>query len=315
MRVLVLGSGVIGSVYAAGLLGAGHDVVLLARGQRLLDLQRSGLVLHRADTDEWTTQPVEAVADVAGQAPFGLVLVPVQRTQLASVLPRVTAMDDDSDVVFFGNYSGREEELIAGLGHRALLGFPAVGGIRAGAVVRYVPISRQRTMLGEPNGKLTSRVRQIAGVLTESGFATSSSTRMQAWLLGHAAFIAPIGCALRLVDTDARRLAADQRLLRLVVLSTRQAFRALESQGSVELPANLRALYLRLPVAWAVAYWRRVLDGPRGELWFAAHTRAAPEEMAQLAQVVRIAVLASGRAAPDLMQLIERAHGRDDTAR
>lgn len=34
MRILVLGAGVIGSVYASKLLAAGHDVVLLARGRR-----------------------------------------------------------------------------------------------------------------------------------------------------------------------------------------------------------------------------------------------------------------------------------------
>ena len=37
MRILVLGAGVIGSVYAAKLLQAGHEVVLLARGHRLAD--------------------------------------------------------------------------------------------------------------------------------------------------------------------------------------------------------------------------------------------------------------------------------------
>jgi len=41
--------------------------------------------------------------------------------------------------------------------------------------------------------------------------------------------------------------------------------------------ANLRALY-RLPTVLVTAYWRRVLNGPRGELWFGAHSRAAPEE-------------------------------------
>ena len=37
MRILVLGAGVIGSVYAGKLLEAGHEVVLLARGSRLAD--------------------------------------------------------------------------------------------------------------------------------------------------------------------------------------------------------------------------------------------------------------------------------------
>ena len=45
LRVLVLGAGVIGSVYAGKLLQAGHEVVVLARGHRLSDLQAHGLVL------------------------------------------------------------------------------------------------------------------------------------------------------------------------------------------------------------------------------------------------------------------------------
>ena len=48
LRILVLGAGVIGSVYAGKLLQAGHDVVLLARGPRLVDLQTHGLILEDA---------------------------------------------------------------------------------------------------------------------------------------------------------------------------------------------------------------------------------------------------------------------------
>ena len=50
MRILVLGAGVIGSVYAGKLLQAGHEVVLLARGPRLVDLQTHGLILEDAES-------------------------------------------------------------------------------------------------------------------------------------------------------------------------------------------------------------------------------------------------------------------------
>lgn len=307
MRILVLGAGVIGSVYADALVGAGHEVVVLARGQRLVDLGESGLVLQRADTDETTTTPVLAVPDLAGLDRFELVLVPVRADQLTGTLGLLGGMDDGSDVVFFGNYPGRESELLDALGDRVLLGFPAVGGVRTGPVIRYVPIPQQRTMLGEPTGADTARVRRYAAVLTDTGFPTSISARMQAWLLGHAAFIAPIGCALRLAGTDAGRLAGDRRLLTRMVRATRQGFRALDAEGSVEIPANLRALYLRLPLVFARTYWKRVLASPRGELWFAAHTRAAPEEMLELADSLQAAVRRTGHPAPDLMQLIDSA--------
>jgi ketopantoate reductase len=48
VRILVFGAGVIGSVYAVKLLQAGHEVVMLARGRRLSDLQTHGLVLEDA---------------------------------------------------------------------------------------------------------------------------------------------------------------------------------------------------------------------------------------------------------------------------
>ncbi len=47
MRILVIGAGVIGNDYAGGLARAGHEVVLLARGRHLADLQRAGLQLDR----------------------------------------------------------------------------------------------------------------------------------------------------------------------------------------------------------------------------------------------------------------------------
>jgi 2-dehydropantoate 2-reductase len=48
VRILVLGAGVIGSVYAGRLLQAGHKVVLMARGIRLADLHAYGLILQDA---------------------------------------------------------------------------------------------------------------------------------------------------------------------------------------------------------------------------------------------------------------------------
>jgi 2-dehydropantoate 2-reductase len=90
----------------------------------------------------------------------------------------------------------------------------------------------------------------------------------------------------------------------MMVRATRQAFRALQALGNTEIPLNLRALYLFMPERFALWYWRKTLEGPRGELWFAAHTRAAPEELASLATALHAAVDASARRAPDLEALL-----------
>ena len=304
MRILVFGAGVIGSVYAVKLLQAGHEVVMLARGRRLSDLQTHGLVLEEAESGNRTVLAVQSVGELAPDDRYEVVLVPVRSGQLASTLPVLAAMNDGSDVLFFGNTAGYEAELLASLGERVLFGFPAAGGVRDGPVVKYVLIRQQKTMLGEPSGAMTPRVRQLQDELSGAGFPATISTRIDDWLLGHAAFIAPIAFALYRVDTDSARLAADPRTLRSMVLAIRQAFTALHAAGNAEIPTNLRVLFLRLPTAFAVAYWRRVFAGPRGELWFGAHTRAAPDEMRSLAQELQKALRRTGHPTPDLDELL-----------
>ena len=304
MRILVIGAGVIGSVYAGKLIVAGHEVVLLARGRRLADLQASGLILEEAQSGQRTALPVTAVVTLDPTDRYDLVLVPVRAEQLTSTLPLLSSMRDGSDVLFFGNTAGGQAQLVEALGSRVLFGFPAAGGTRDGSVVRYVLIDQQQTMLGEPNGAVTSRVRHLKAMLEDAGFRTTITTDMDGWLLGHAAFVVPIAFALYRVDTDASRLAADRDTLRLMVRATRQAFQALRASGNAEIPANLRLLYLQLPATFAVGYWRRVLAGPRGELWIAAHSRAAPEEMRTLAEALQAGVGQTGRPAPELTKLL-----------
>ena len=193
MRILVLGAGVIGSVYAGRLLKAGHEVVLLARGERLVDLHAHGLILQDAESQDRTTPPVAAVSEPGPDDRYDLVVVPVRAEQLKSTLPVLTAMTDGSDVLFFGNTANRQAELADALGERALFGFPAAGGVRDGSVIRYVLITQQKTMLGEPDGTTTARVRELQGVLTGAGLPTVISANIAGWLQGHAAFVVPIG--------------------------------------------------------------------------------------------------------------------------
>jgi 2-dehydropantoate 2-reductase len=304
MRILVVGAGVIGSVYASKLLDAGHEVVLLARGRRLSDLQAHGLVLEDAESGQRTEVSVPTLSEPTAGDRYDLVLVPVRAEQLAGTLPILLGMSDDSDVLFFGNTVMRQAGLIEAIGERALFGFPAAGGVRDGPVVRYVRIRQQKTMVGEANGTTPPRVRQLQEVFSGAGFPTKISANIDDWMLGHTAFVVPIGFALYRAGTDAAKLAADPDAVGLMVRATREAFRALGATGNAEIPANLRMLYLRLPTAFIVRYWRRVFASPRGELWFGAHSRAAPEEMRALAEKLQTALRQTGRPTPNLDDLL-----------
>lgn len=207
MRILILGAGVIGSVYGARLLERGHQVVVLARGHRLTELQEHGLILEDAERGQRTVWPVPVVDGITAEDRYDLVLAPVRRDQLRGIVPVVRKLSDTPAVLIFGNATGLCSELRASLGERVLFGFPAAGGTYDGKVVRYVLIRQQKTMLGEPDGRASSRMRSLGDVFAEAGFSTSISRNVAGWLNAHTAFVVPIAYALYRFDTDAARLA------------------------------------------------------------------------------------------------------------
>ena len=301
MRIIVVGSGVIGSVYGGWLARSGHDVTLLARGRRLADLHVHGMVLEDADSGQRMEMSIPVVNELSRGDHYDFALVPVRSEQVTSTLPILTDIGDCPDILFFGNTLGRQAELVAAHGERALFGFPAAGGVRDGEIVRYVLIDRQKTMLGETVRTSTARTRRLQTIFGDAGFPTKASANIGGWMLGHSAFVVPIEFALYRFDNNSTALAADASTLRLMVRATRDAFEAL---NNAEIPANLRWLYLRMPTVFAVRYWRRLFASPHGELWFGAHSRAAPEEMHALAHELRMAVQRAGVPTPNLDALI-----------
>ena len=61
MRVLVIGAGVIGTVYGAQLAAAGHPVSVLRHGRRTDEVARLGLVARDVVDHTSQTAPVELV--------------------------------------------------------------------------------------------------------------------------------------------------------------------------------------------------------------------------------------------------------------
>jgi 2-dehydropantoate 2-reductase len=304
MKILVVGAGVIGSVYACKLVDAGHDVTIVAREERLTNLRTFGLVIENAESGVRSEVAVSAVSAPDPALEYDLVLVSVRSEQLASTLPLLTSMTDGSDVLFFGNTGGRNADLVRVLGSRAVFGFPAAGGTRDGHLIRYVLIDQQKTLLGEAGRESSPRVRALKTTFERAGFSVAISPHIDRWLICHAAFVVPIAFALYAHGTDASRLAADRDSVRAMVRATRQAFHALQVAGNAEIPTNLKALYLWMPSVFAVRYWQKVLRTARGELWFAAHSRAAPEEMRSLANELLAEVRRCRKAAPALELLL-----------
>jgi 2-dehydropantoate 2-reductase len=302
MKVLVIGAGVIGSVYAGHLAGAGHEVALMARGSRLRNLTERGLRLRRSGGSD--ASPAVTVIDDVPATPLDLVIIAVRRDQ-AGVAVAQAARVTTSVAMLFGNFAGMTAELGTALGSdKAIAGFPGVGGrIEDDGVITYVLIDQQPTVVGTI-GASAETSDLVEGVVRKAGFPTKREPDMGGWLASHSALVVPMAAAIRAAGGQADVLAGRKDLLRLAVRATSATYRAQRNQGRLVVNRNLRTLYLLMPEWFAVRYWSSALRGEFGELAFAAHTRHAWAEMAMLATWLRSTVVDDEKARAALDQLV-----------
>ena len=304
MKIIVCGAGVIGTLYAARLKAAGCDVTVLARGSRLVDIERHGLVLHNLTTGERSSTQVAVTGQLHPNDHYDLALVAVRRDQLSVVLPVLASNKNIPSVLFMLNYPSGSAALIQSLGpHRVVLGFPGAGGTLDGNVVQYAMIAQQPTTIGEPGGERTGRLRTLIGILRASGLKVQSDRNMDAWLMAHAFFIASICGAVYLADGSCGRLSRDPTLLSLMLDGVSQGFSVVRALGQPVHPFALNLLFTRLPRPFAAGYWRRFFARPIAEFIFARHALHACAEMRMLAADCRTLLAKSGVSAPAFIRL------------
>jgi 2-dehydropantoate 2-reductase len=304
MKILVYGAGVIGTLYAARLQRAGHDVTILARASRLAAIQRYGLVLEDVVTGARSVTRVSVSGQLHAEDSYDMVLVTVRRDQLSGILPDLALNRNTPSVLFMLNNPSGSSPLIEALGsERVMLGFPGAGGTLEGHVVHYAMIAQQPTTVGEPNGKQTVRLRTLLQTLRACGFRVRIDNDMDAWLTSHAFFVTSVSGAIYLAGGDCRRLSRSPSLLKLMVDGVHQGFSVVRALGRAVHPLALKVLFTWLPQPFAVYYWRRFFSEQMAEFVFARHARHASAEMQMLAMECRLLLDKSGASAPALERL------------
>ena len=303
MKILVYGAGVIGTLYASRLQDGGHQVTILARGTRLADIRRHGLMLEDVMSGARSTTRVNVAERLSPEDAYDMAVITVRWDQLSGTLPELAANCTTPTVLFMLNNSGGSTRLTDALGDRVLLGFPGAGGTLQDHVVRYIMIPQQPTTLGEPNGTRSSRVQAVVETLRASGFPAQIDSDMNAWLVSHTFFVTAVSGAIYLAGGDCEGLSRSRALLDLMVNGVREGFGVVRALGRPVHPFPLRVLFSWLPRWYAASYWRRFFSKREAEYIFAAHVRHASAEMQSLASECRLLLSQSGLVAPALTQL------------
>jgi 2-dehydropantoate 2-reductase len=300
MKVLVVGAGVIGTVYGAHLAAAGNTVSVLSHGPRTDEVAAGGLCARDVLGGGRVDAKTAIVPDASGD--YDVVLVAVRRDQLASAGAGLAVLAGQPAIVFFGNNPAGRAAIKGGMPGDVYLGFPGVGGVMTSGTADYVRIRQQPTALQQASD---SRLAALDSALSSGGFAVQRVADMDGWLVYHAAFVACIAAALYRCGTDPVHLAVDRATLTLMCHAITGAFAALRASGTVGLPRNLAVLHSPLLRPVAVRYWARAMGSPMGELCFAAHCRHAEAEMRALADDVAARITGSA-ALTELLRPLKR---------
>ncbi len=305
MKMLFFGAGVLGSLYAARCRDAGHDVAILARGQRLADLREHGIVLEDFATGARTVTPVRVVETLAPDDVYDWIVVLVRKNQLDEILPVLAANRGTPNLLLMVNNASGIAGIADRVGReRAVFGFPGAGGARVGYVVRYNIVSGliQPMTLGEPDGRITPRLRDIAAVLVAAGFPVALSRAMDAWLKTHVAAICPVANALYLAGGDNYRLARTRDGIVLMVRAIKESFRVLRALNIPVTPFKFRILPL-IPEPFLVALLQRALATEWATTTLSSHANSARDEMQQLTDEFDALARESGVPTPSVDRL------------
>jgi len=281
MRIVIFGAGMQGTLYGVRLAQAGHELMMIARGRRAEELRRNGAVIENAFSGKRAASRVTVANTLYPGMSADLCLVTVRREQLAAAWEEVSEARGIARVLVMVNHAGSVSPKFDNRDRRwSVLGFPgAAGGVENG-VDRYVDIPEQPTVVD-------ASAPDVASVLRQAGFKVALVADMPSWLCRHAVFITAIGGALCESGLDVARLGGDSERVRTFVQAVREGWVAMDRLRVGRPALALRTIFQLIPLPLSVAYWSRLLRSPRGEYYFARHTRHAVSELAMIAADVR----------------------------
>ena len=291
MNILLIGGGVIGSVYAGQFALEGHDTWVLAHGQPHNELSEH--VMHLRDVDLATTSTVKLnVTKLASSNPFDLVLVAVRLDQLSTTFSALRSLTGKPHILFLGNNPDGHVAIPKDLAASVQFGFPGISGQRNDEVIEYVHIAQQPTVLEKTDDPISN---EIHAVLRKRGFKTQDSSDIDGWLKYHAIFISCISIALLRAQLETAELGNNHQLLTLMCRSIEEGFSTLKKQEVRGAPTSLTILHYTLIRPLAIWYWGNLLKSPKGDLYFSAHLRHAEVEVLALATWVLTYIAGSSK--------------------
>jgi 2-dehydropantoate 2-reductase len=233
MKILVYGTGVIGTIYGYVLAQAGHDVTHYVRPGRA-PAGQAGLRIRlldgrTAESGELDTVYRATIVDGFGPGDgYELILASLKHYEIPSILYQLAVDGGKADILFFNNWWDDVAAIDDVLQGRYLWGFPVAGGGWTDGVLDGALLDRVH--LGEVTGVATPRLARVRQLFESAGLSVELDANILAWLWVHFATEAGlISSAVAAGGIDA--LLDDAATLEAAILAGREGLEVCRARG------------------------------------------------------------------------------------
>jgi ketopantoate reductase len=291
MKTLIVGTGIIGTIYGWALSEAGVDVTHFVRKGKKEQF-KDGVTLDLLDerkghpknsTPHYQLNCVEEIASSDG---YELIIVPTNVHQTENALEMLAPVSGQVVfLVFSGNWEGTAfiDRLLPR--ERYLLGYADGGGtIRNGV---YWTNLGGEVHLGEVDGQSTEKLEKVKVIFARADIQVDVQENIVHWLWTHIARV--VGFAAGFAKhRDVQEYLKDKALVRQCILSTRELYKLCQLRG-VDLKKYPEAGFMNFPV-WLVAMLLR-WNFSRNESMQRYTAHAASEGSLQETKVYRASMI------------------------
>ena len=288
MKVLVYGSGVIGSYLAHVLCSTGNDVTMLARGKWKEQLEQNGLrIRHHLQRKETLDLPA-VIGEISADQGYDVVFAVMPYNRISAILEPLAVVHSPLVVMVGNNMSPAEMQQTilekTACPKQVLFAFQVTAGKRdqENGVLICERLGAGNMDIGGLHAMPDETVhKKLENIFSGSGYKLRWQPDMEAYLICHLAAVLPICYLTYACNGDLRTAKGKQR--KQMRLASREAYRMLQSQGIPILPAEDEKYYepgVKGTLMQLVYFLMSKTE--MGDLIACAHCRNAWEEMEML---------------------------------
>ena len=310
MKTLIFGAGPLGSLYAYLLHKAGNDVTILARKEHYKFLKENGIVLINEFTNDKIIEKVKVVNSLNEDDYYDLVIVLMRKNSVKNLLPILSKNKKVRNFLFMGNNAFGFDEYLRYLPkEKILFGFPGGGGTLKNHIAHFIDSEKPNgkrlpITLGEINGTIKKRTKQIQELFESSDVPVSIVENIDGWLKYHAAYVVPLAGAL-LKCGDNYKLADDKNTIRKYIRSVKEAVRVISELGyKNQLPMKIKSFNWN-PEWISIKILKFVFKSKFAEIAMMMHVNAAKDEMLELGNELQTLKNQTSIKTPNLVELIK----------